>query len=33
VDQVVFGTPFCKDFESIKKLGEALKNNYWKTKI
>jgi|GEM_PF-848742 len=25
VDQVVFGTPFCKDFESIKKLGEALK--------
>jgi 5,10-methylenetetrahydromethanopterin reductase len=25
VDQVVFGTPFCKDFEAIKKLGEALK--------
>lgn len=25
VDQVVFGTPFYKDFEAIKKLGEALK--------
>jgi len=25
VDQVIFGTPFCKDFEAIKKLSEALK--------